>query len=46
MLMNYPAIHIMLIGERINELVVRSCPFTDLTVTPDGVNIYAVGTDR
>ncbi len=29
-----------------NELVVRSCPFTDLTVTPDGTHTFAVGTDR
>ena len=27
-------------------LSVRSYPFTDLTVTPDGTHTFAVGTDR
>jgi len=32
-------------GERINELVVRTCSFTSLTVTPDGFETFAVGSD-
>lgn len=34
------------LGERIHEVVVKTCPFSSLTVTPDGNEILAVGSDR
>ena len=33
-------------GERVHEIVVKSCPFSNLTVTPDGEDTLAVGSDR
>ena len=34
------------LGERIHEVVVKSCSFTSLTVSPEGTDTLAVGSDR
>ena len=33
-------------GDRINEIVVKTCNFSYLTQSPDAANIYAVGSDK
>ena len=33
-------------GERVHEVVVKTCSFSYLTLSPDSENIYAVGSDR
>ena len=33
-------------GERVQEVVVKTCSFSYLTLSPDSQNIYAVGTDK
>ena len=36
----------MATGERVHEVVVKTCSFSYLTLSPDSENIYAVGSDR
>jgi hypothetical protein len=33
-------------GKRVGESVLKSCSYTSVTVTPDGKNIFAVGSDK
>ena len=34
------------LGDRINEIVVKTCSFSYLTQSPDAINVYAVGSDK
>lgn len=33
-------------GRRIGESVLKSCSYSGVTITPDGKNTYAVGSDK
>ena len=33
-------------GKRVGESVLKSCSYTSVTVTPDGKNTFAVGSDK
>ena len=33
-------------AKRINEVVLKTCAYSDITMSPSGKNLYAVGTDR
>ena len=33
-------------GDRVNEIVVKTCSFSYLTQSPDAKNVYAVGSDK
>ena len=47
----YPSLSIQynnryITGDRVNEIVVKTCSFSYLTQSPDAKNVYAVGSDK
>lgn len=33
-------------AKRINEVVLKTCAYSDLTLSPSGKHVYAVGSDK